>query len=38
MGENVNVKRLLAKTLILFALLAFGLIPLIKDNLGKASL
>ncbi len=38
MGENVNVKRLLAKTLILLAILAFGLIPLIKDDLGKVSL
>jgi len=38
MEENVNIKRLLAKTLILLALLAFGLIPLIKDDLGKVSL
>jgi len=28
MEENVNIKRLLAKTLILLALLAFGLIPI----------
>jgi len=38
MEENVNIKRLLAKTLILLALLTFGLIPLIKDDLGKVSL